>query len=191
MGLFAGDGVWPLKHDAQPRLFPDDLVLRQILELDAHNEKAKAKRFHADCEARCAERLREDLLLNRVLQDTIDRLASKRESTERKYALHFARFKKFAAEFVLEDGYAMSALPAKPELAANFLLGELVAGKSYAVIRQISAAISDAHTSNDLPDPTQSLLVRGVVRLAGQYAGKFQQRESEKLEPKEREHEEP
>jgi hypothetical protein len=173
MSLFRGDGVWPLKHDAEHRLFPDDLVLTQILELDAHNEKAKAKRWHADYEAQYAERLRDDLLLLRALQDTIDRLASKKATTERKYALHFARFRKFAAECVLEDGTHMDWLPAKPELAASFLLEELVAGKSYPAIRQISAAISDAHTSNDLPDPTQSLLVRGVVRLAGQYAGKF------------------
>ena len=88
-------------------------------------ERAKKRdareQWQKEREARFAEQIYDDL---HVLDDAVALLAdkSKAAATARKYKLHWARFVKFAAENVLDDGYGMRALPASPELAAFFFL---------------------------------------------------------------------
>jgi hypothetical protein len=145
----------------------DDPIIRGIRR-DAIATWQKAR------EAKFAEMIYDDLS---ILDDVVAQLAdrSKASATARKYAGHWAKFTKWTAEFIMDDEYPLSPLPACAELVAFYLLTELTRGVSYSGIKQISAAISDAHVTNQEADPTQSLVCRAAVRLARQHTGKFPQ----------------
>jgi hypothetical protein len=151
---------------------PDLPIVPDIEELARRKQADAREQWQQDREARFAEQIYDDL---HVLDDAVAVLAdrSKAVATARKYKLHWARFVKFAAAKVLDDGYGMRALPASPELTAYYLLTELTRGQRYSTIKQITAAISDAHATNHMPDHCSSLIARAALRLARQHDGKF------------------
>lgn len=150
---------------------PDLPIVPDILALAELQKRDEREAWQKDREARFAEKIHDGF---DDLQDVVAQLASKTETTAKRYALHFSRFRKFANETVLDDGYPMRWLPASEALVTWFLWNELVrGGRSYSTIKQMAASISDAHVANSLPDPCSSLMVRAMVRIARRDAGKY------------------
>ena len=175
MSVLPADGKWQWPAGPVVR-FPDLPIVPDIQELAARKEADALAAWKKKREAAFAERVYDDLT---VLDDAVALLAdkSKSASTTRKYQAHWARFRKYADECILEDGYPMDPLPACAELVASFLLSELTRGQSYSSIKQMAAALSDAHVTNFLPNPTQTLVCRAAIRLARQRAGEFSKAE--------------
>jgi hypothetical protein len=80
--------------------------------------------------------------------------------TLRAYKSDFRRFKQCCAEWKLP------CLPASAQVVAAFLGEEGHRGLAH--VMRCKAAISAAHRAADLPDPTDDLLVRAVIRMVKQ-----------------------
>ena len=151
---------------------PDCPLERDIRELARREEVDARASWQKKREAAFADLIADEL---HVLDDAVALLAdrSKSAATARKYKAHWDKFTKWVAEFIVDADGPLSPLPANAELCAFYLLTQLTSGASYSVIKQMSAALSDAHVTNFLPDPTQTLVCRAAIRLARQRAGEF------------------
>ena len=134
------------------------------MQLGDRKQRDMLDQWHRGREARFAAKLEDEW---QWLHDTMAELdKTKTEATKRRYALRWNRFKQFADQFTLDDGYPLRWMPASPVLVSWYLLNERSRGQSFSIVKQISAAVSDAHERNNLPDPTQSLMCRAALRIA-------------------------
>jgi hypothetical protein len=101
--------------------------------------------------------------LTALLRDELAaELAAHKLSAEtlRAYKSDFQRFKNCSAEWKLP------CLPASAQVVAAWLGEEGPRGLAH--VNRCKAAISAAHRAADLPDPTDDLLVRAVIRMIRQ-----------------------
>lgn len=84
-------------------------------------------------------------------------------ATEATYIGDLKRFKAYC------DQAGASAMPAAPEIVANFLQAEHEAGTGLPMLKRLAAAISFGHKRFEKYDPTDDILVRAVIRHATKY----------------------
>jgi hypothetical protein len=134
-------------------------VERQI-ESDRRKELMAAQ-LAADQEA--AVNKIEDALTSWLRTELAEEIAARKRlspETLRTYKSDFQRFKRCCAEWKLP------CLPAPAQIVAAWLGEEGHRGLAH--VLRCKAAVSAAHRAADLPDPTDDLLVRAVVRMVKQ-----------------------
>ena len=151
---------------------PDYPIETDIRELARREEVDAREAWQKAREARFAEQIYDDL---HVLDDAVALLAdkSKAAATARKYKLHWARFVKFAAENVLDDGYRHASLAGLRRTCCVFSV-ERVDARPVVFVGQAGCG-GDQRCSHHQPfaDPTQSLVCRAAVRLLGNMTANF------------------
>jgi hypothetical protein len=145
-------------------------ILSGEFETEEIERRAEAER---KLEQAAAERAAEvEALLNK-LEDSLtaslrDELAE--EIADRKlgtktlaqYRESFLKFKEYCRRYTPP----LSHLPAPPQIVAAFLADEIYLGKAH--VRHLAKTITRAHSSADLPSPCEDLLVKAVIRRAGE-----------------------
>jgi hypothetical protein len=146
--VFEGTGILSGVHDS------DEIDRRA--EEDRRKEAAAAK-LAAEQEA--ATNRIENALTALLRDELAAELATHKLSAEtlRAYKNDFQRFKNCCAEWKLP------CLPASAQVVAAWLGEECPRGLAH--VNRCKAAISAAHRAADLPDPTDDLLVRAVIRM--------------------------
>jgi hypothetical protein len=165
------DCKWPFSTDAQ--LAPDEDVLikaRDLQELIARREYDVWQAWDKDRAKYIDETIVEEL---RSLHEDITELTLKQETLV-KYGRHWSRFKAWVArEQTWLDGAPLQTLPAPSGLVALFLLQEHTRGASYGTLREICAAVADAHSAAGQPDPCHNVRVSAALRFARRTRDRF------------------
>ena len=105
----------------------------------------------------------EDALTSWLRTELAEEIAARKRlspETLRTYKSDFQRFKQCCAEWKLP------CLPAPAQIVAAWLGEEGHRGLAH--VLRCKAAVSAAHRAADLPDPTDDLLVRAVIRMVKQ-----------------------
>jgi hypothetical protein len=105
----------------------------------------------------------EDALTSWLRKELAEEIAARPRlsaGTLRTYKSDFQRFKQCCAEWKLP------CLPAPAQIVAAWLGEEGHRGLAH--VLRCKAAVSAAHRAADLPDPTDDLLVRAVIRMVRQ-----------------------
>ena len=147
-----GTGILSGEHDSEE-------IERQI-ESDRRKELMAAQ-LAADQEK--AVNKIEDALTSWLRKELAEEIAARPRlsaGTLRTYKSDFQRFKQCCAEWKLP------CLPAPPQIVAAWIGQEGPRGLAH--VLRCKAAVSAAHRAADLPDPTDDLLVRAVVRMVKQ-----------------------
>jgi hypothetical protein len=87
-------------------------------------------------------------------------MQSKADSTVKKYGGAFSHFQTFC------DSNGFSSNPARSIHVAMYLTGLIDQGKSDHVVSSAVYAIKWVHNINDLPDPTESNIVKSLMEAA-------------------------
>jgi hypothetical protein len=106
----------------------------------------------------------EDSLTESLRDELAEEIADRKlgAKTLKQYREDFVRFKAFC------QGWStpLPHLPASSQVTAAFLASEIHLGKAH--VRRLAKMISRAHSSADLPNPCEDLLVRAVIRRSGE-----------------------
>jgi hypothetical protein len=146
--VFDGTGILSGVHDW-------DEIDRQIKEDRRHRELVAAREARQQDTASGIEKAVTPYLRAELAEEIAARKLS--AETMRKYRADFLRFKECCAKWDLPH------LPASPQAVAGFLSSECSRGLTH--VNRLVKAISVAHCSADLSDPTTDILVKAVVRL--------------------------
>ena len=146
--IFEGNGILSGVHDW-------DEIDRQIEE---DRRKALVSALRQGQQEETASGI-EKALTPHLRTELAEEIAARKLSAEtmRKYRADFLRFKECCAKWDLPH------LPASPQAVAGFLSSECSRGLTH--VNRLVKAISVAHCSADLSDPTTDILVKAVVRL--------------------------
>jgi hypothetical protein len=147
-----GSGILSGHHDTEE--------IDRRIEEDRRKEAAAAQ-LAADQEK--AVNKIEDALTSWLRTELAEEIAGRKRlsaETLRTYKNDFQRFKQCCAEWKLP------CLPAPAQIVAAWLGEEGHRGLAH--VLRCKAAISAAHRAADLPDPTNDLLVRAVIRMVRQ-----------------------
>jgi hypothetical protein len=149
--VFPGNGILSGVHDW-------DELERQIEEdrkklAAAQEREAQQEETLSEIERALTTKLRDELAAELVEQKLSP-------ETLRKYREMFLRFKQYATG---RWSLPLPYLPASPQVVAAFLTSECCRGLGH--VTRLKAAISTAHRSAGLPDPTNDLLVKALCRM--------------------------
>jgi hypothetical protein len=147
-----GSGILSGEHDSEE--------IERRIESDRRKELMAAQ-LAADQE-RAVNKI-EDALTSWLRTELGEEIAARKRlspETLRTYKSDFGRFKKCCAEWKLP------CLPASAQIVAAWLGEEGHRGLAH--VLRCKAAVSAAHRAADLPDPTDDLLVRAVIRMVRQ-----------------------
>jgi hypothetical protein len=135
---------------------------RALEQVAAEREQAAAERA-AEQEA-LLDRL-EAALTPGVHDELMEEIADRELSakTLKQYRADFLRYRAYCQHWSPPLPY----LPGRPQAVAAFLTSEISHGKAH--VRRLAKIITRAHSSADLPNPCEDLLVRAVIRLANEH----------------------